>query len=360
MKAFNKLLVAEFKQFFRDKTALFFTFLFPSLFMLVFGLAFGGQQDVVYDIGLINEDDSAVGAGIAEGLHQIPAFTITDGELDDMLVSLEEGDLRAVVVIPANLEASLASGQTADVTVYYDPSDTNASPIILSVLSQAVNGINLQLTGQPALLQLAEESIQSQQLRYIDYLVPGILGMSLMFLGLYGGLPMVEWREKQVLKRFGATPLRRSTMIFSQITYRMFLALLQAAIIIAVAFFAFDVQMTGSWFFLIGLTLLGSITFVSIGYFAVARVKTTEGAMPIINIVQFPMLFLSGIFFPIEFFPDFMKPIVEAIPLTYLGDALRQVMVDATPAYSMGFDILILAVWLVITMVLAIKLFRWE
>lgn len=360
MRAFNKLIIANFKQFVRDRTALFFTFAFPLLFMVIFGLAFSGEQDINYKIGLINNDDSPIGASISESLRQIPVFEISEGGLDAMLADLEDGDLRAVVLIPAGLEESLSSGQAADITVYYDPSQTTSSPIILSVLNQSINVINLQLTGQPVLLNLTQESILAQQLRTIDYLVPGILAMSMLFLGMFGGIPMVEWREKQVLKRFGATPLRRSTMMFSQVAYRLILAVVQSIIIIAVAYFAFDVQIVGNWFLLLGLVLLGALTFVSIGYFAVSRAKTVEGAMPIINLVQFPMLFLSGIFFPVELFPDFMRPIVDAIPLTYLGDSFRQVMVDATPLHPLGFDVAILGVWLVVTMALAIRFFRWE
>jgi ABC-2 type transport system permease protein len=360
MRAFNKLIIANFKQFIRDRTALFFTFAFPLLFMVIFGLAFSGEQNISYNIGLINNDDSPIGTSISTALQQIPAFEISEGGLDDKLAELEDGDLSAVVLIPAGLEDILSSGQAADITVYYDPSQTTSSPIILSVLNESINIINLQLAEQPVLLNLAQESIQARQLRNIDYLVPGILAMSLMFLGMFGGVPMVEWREKQVLKRFGATPLRRSTMIFSQVAYRLILAVVQAVIIIAVAFFAFDVEIVGNWFLLLGLVLLGALTFVSIGYFAVSRAKTVEGAMPIINLVQFPMLFLSGIFFPVEFFPDFMRPIVDAIPLTYLGDGFRQVMVEATPLHSLGFDVAILSGWLLVTMVLAIRFFRWE
>jgi ABC-2 type transport system permease protein len=360
MRAFNKLITANFKQFIRDRTALFFTFAFPLLFMVIFGLAFSGEQDISYKIGLINNDNSPIGASISETLLQIPVFEISGGKLNDNLAELEDGKLSAVVLIPTGLEESLSSGLSAEITVYYDPSQTTSSPIILSVLNESINIINLQLTGQPVLLHLAEESIQAQQLRNIDYLVPGILAMSIMFLGMFGGVPMVEWREKQVLKRFGATPLRRSTMIFSQVAYRLILAVVQAVIIIAVAFFAFDVQIVGNWFLLLGLVLFGALTFVSIGYFAVSRAKTVEGAMPIINLVQFPMLFLSGIFFPVEFFPDFMRPIVDAIPLTYLGDGFRQVMVEATPLHSLPFDVAILGGWLLVTMVLAIRFFRWE
>lgn len=360
MRAFYKLLVADFKQFFRDRTALFFTFAFPLLFMLIFGFVFSGDNDVSYSIGLVNNDNSAVGDEISQALGEISIFEMAEGELDDRLAELEKGDLKAVILIPAGMESSLASGKTASITVYYDPSQTTSAQIILSVMRQSINEINQQLTHQPVLLELTEQSVQSRDLRNIDYLVPGILAMSTMFLGLFGSLTLVERREKKILKRFGATPLRRSTMIFSQVTYRLVLAVLQALIIIVVAYFIFDVQIVGSWPMLLGLVLLGTLTMISIGYFAVSRARTVEGAMPIIQILQFPMLFLSGIFFPVDIMPDFMRPIVEAIPLTYLGDGLRQIMVEATPLHPLGMDVAVLAGWLVACMLLAIRFFRWE
>jgi ABC-2 type transport system permease protein len=360
MKAFNKLLLAAFKQFFRDRTALFFTFAFPLLFMLIFGLAFSGEQDVQYDIGLVNNDTSSIGQSISQSLSKISIFKISSGEQVTELEELKKGNLQAVIVIPSGLESSFSSGQKVDIVVYYDPSRTMSSQVILSVLNDVVNQINQQISQQPVLLGLAEESIQTHELRNIDYLVPGILAMSVLFLGLFGALPLVDWREKQILKRLGATPLRRSTVITSQVFYRLVLALLQTLIIIAIAYLVFHVQMVGSWLLLLGLVILGTLTFVSLGYLAVSRVKTTEGAMPIIQLIQFPMLFLSGIFFPVEFFPAFMRPIVDAIPLTYLGDAFRQVMVEATPIHSLTIDGAVLVGWLVACLVLAIRFFRWE
>lgn len=360
MKAFNRLLIASFKQFFRDRTALFFTFAFPVLFMVIFGLVFSGGEDIHYSIGLVNNDSSAIGAGISQTLHEVPIFDITEGELGDKLAELENGDLRAVVVVPPDIESSLATSEPANITVYYDPSQTTSAQIVLSVLRQAFNEIDRQITQQPVILRLSEESVQSQALRNIDYLVPGILAMSIMILGLFGSLTLVEWREKKVLKRFSATPIHRSTVVYSQVVYRLGLAVLQTVIIIAIAYFAFDVQMVGSWLGLFGLVLLGTLAFVSLGYLAVSRAKTTEGAIPIVQILQFPMLFLSGIFFPVEFMPDFMRPIVEAIPVTYLGDGLRQIMVDATPLHSLSTDVAVLAGWLLVCMVLSVKFFRWE
>ncbi len=118
--------------------------------------------------------------------------------------------------------------------------------------------------------------------------------------------------------------------------------------------------MVGNWLQLLGVVGLGALAMVSLGYLAVARVRTAEGAAPIIQMVMFPMMFLSGIFFPVEIMPDFMRPIVAVMPLTYLGDALRQVMVNGTPLYPMLTDLAVMGAWLLGCMLLSIRLFKWE
>jgi len=361
MRSFVKLLLSDLKQFSRDRTALFFTFAFPLLFMLIFGLVFSGNNGVSYKIGLVDTDQSPVSTQISTVLKQVSIFNVDQSSnFEQELEKLKKGDIRAIVVIPAGTQTAIANGQASTVTVYFDPSQSTSSSIILSTLQQITGQINQQLTKQPTLIQIKEQSVQTHELRNIDYLIPGILAMSILFLGLFGSLTMVERREKKVLKRFGATPVSRSKLLASQVVYRLILAVIQAIIIIAVASFVFKVKVIGNWFELFGILLLGTLAFISIGYFAVSRAKTVEGAMPIIQLVQFPMLFLSGIFFPVEIMPTFMRPIVNAMPLTYLGDAFRQIMVQGTPLYPMWLDVAVLGAWMVICVVLAIRLFQWE
>jgi len=361
MRSFVKLLLSDLKQFSRDRTALFFTFAFPLLFMLIFGLVFSGNNGVSYKIGLVDTDQSPVSTQISTVLKQVSIFNVDQSSnFEQELEKLKKGDIRAIVVIPAGTQTAIANSQASTVTVYFDPSQSTSSSIILSTLQQITGQINQQLTKQPTLIQIKEQSVQTHELRNIDYLIPGILAMSILFLGLFGSLTMVERREKKVLKRFGATPVSRSKLLASQVVYRLILAIIQAIIIIAVASLVFKVKVIGNWFELFGILLLGTLAFISIGYFAVSRAKTVEGAMPIIQLVQFPMLFLSGIFFPVEIMPTFMRPIVNAMPLTYLGDAFRQIMVQGTPLYPMWLDVAVLGAWMVICVSLAIRLFQWE
>lgn len=359
MKAFKSLLIASFRQFFRDRTALFFTFAFPIIFMVIFGLVFSGADNVSFDIGLVNQDISAPAIAVAQAIKSVPIFKVSEGLLDPVLAEMREGKLKAVVVIPPTLISNIPAGEVSFIKVYYDPADTS-SQTILPVLKQVIDAANIQLTQKTALLALTEQSISAHELSAIDYLIPGILAMSILFLGLFGALPMVEWREKQVLKRLGATPLRRSTVISSQVIYRVILALFQTLLIIVLARFAFKVNMVGNWLVLFALVILGTLTFVSIGYLAVSRAKTTEGAMPIVQLIQFPMLFLSGIFFPIDIMPSFMRPIVAMMPLSYLGDGLRQVMVAATPQQPLLINMAVLTGWLVVSTLLTTRFFKWE
>jgi ABC-2 type transport system permease protein len=272
---------------------------------------------------------------------------------------MKEGEIDALVVIPNGLGETVQSASSGEIRVYFDPAN-QSSQVIIALVKQVIEQTNRQLSQIPVLVGITTESISVYSLKNIDYLIPGILAMAIMFLGLFGSLPLVEWREKQVLKRLGATPLTKLTIVSSQVFYRVILALFQTVLIIAVAYFAFDVNMVGNWLSLFGLVILGILTFVAIGYLAVARPRSVEGAIPIIQLVQFPMLFLSGIFFPIDTMPSFMRPVVEVMPLTYLGDALRQIMTGASPDHSLPLNIIVMFGWFIAASILSIRFFRWE
>jgi ABC-2 type transport system permease protein len=359
MKAFLKLLASDLKQFTRDRTALFFAFAFPILFMLLFGLIFNNAK-TSFTIGVADEDNTPISQSVVDSLGHVTIFKIDQANFDQGLADLKSGKTKVLVVIPSGLSTAVATKTASNIEVYYDPADTTDTPVILSVLQDAVGAINQQVTQTPVLLTLEQKSISTHQLKYIDFLVPGILAMSIMFLGLFGAMTMVARREKMVLKRFGATPIKPQMVVISQVVYRLIVALVQTSIIILIARFVFNVNMVGNWFLLAGFVLLGTVTLVSIGYFIVARARTVEAAQPIIQLVQFPMMFLSGIFFPMDILPAAMKPVVNAMPLTYLGDAFRQIMVDSTPIHALWLDAAVLGAWLVVCMILAIKLFKWD
>jgi ABC-2 type transport system permease protein len=184
--------------------------------------------------------------------------------------------------------------------------------------------------------------------------------MTLMFIGVQGGLPIIQQRQAHIIKRLGSTPLPRSMLVLGDVVFRMIVVLLSAALIILVGRLVFNVRMVGNWLSLCGIILLGSLVLVNLGYVIAAFVKTQESAMPIVQIVDLPMMILSGTFFPIGSMPAFIEPLVKILPLTYLNDALRQIMVAGTPLYSMTTDVAVLAAWAIVTLAVTIRFFRWD
>jgi ABC-2 type transport system permease protein len=361
MKTFGILLMANAKQFVREKAALFWTFIFPIFFILIFGGVFSGSMDdITFDVGLVVEDDSPIAQNLSVAIEQIPVFELTFGERDTEMDALADGDRRAVIVVNAGFGESIAQGQASDIDVYYDPTQTSSTQILLPVIQEVIDNFDRAMSGSTPLIQVNEETLQSHNLRPIDYLVPGILAMALMQLGLFAVAPIVVDRENKVLKRLGATPLKRSTMIVSMVVFNLIVAVIQAVLIIMVAKLAFDVPMLGNWFYLAGFILLGTLTFLAMGYMLSAFAKNQQTLMPLIMVVQFPMMFLSGIFFPVEMMPGFMRPVMDAIPLTYLGDSLRQVMVESSALHSHMINLAVLGGWFVVCLVLAVRFFKWE
>ncbi|MFC2058717.1 ABC transporter permease [Chloroflexota bacterium] len=365
MKAFKSVFIAHYKQFVRDRAALFFTFIFPIMFILIFGWAFGDPGIEKFDIGLVDQGSPQSSSNITEALNNVivddnRVFEVKQGDFDEQLQLLRDGNLDAVIVVPEDMDTSLPLNQPVDLQVYYDPSKVSNQQILVPILNQVVDAIDRGIQGSIKLIILEKHSLQSHELSYIDYLVPGILGMSLMFTGIYGGLPVIQQRQARILKRMGCTPLNRSMLVLGEIAFRMILVLLTAALIIIVGRLLFDVQMVGNWWVLCGIVILGTLVFSSLGYLIAAFIKTEEGAIPIINVITFPMMFLSGTFFEVANMPAFLEPIVKILPLTYLGDALRQIMVDGTPLHSMTTNIIVMAVWTVVCLMITIRFFKWD
>lgn len=220
--------------------------------------------------------------------------------------------------------------------------------------------IDRGLTQRPQIFTIDTETVQAQRLSNFDYILPGILAMALMQLGLFGSFQFLSLREQKIIRGLGVTPLPRSTILSSEILVRLIVALIQTFLIVIIGQTVFGVTIVGNLFKMSGIVILGSLTFISLGYMLISFASSMESGRGIVQVVQFPMMFLSGIFFPVEIMPDYIKPVVKAIPLTYLGDALRQEMVGATPAYSMTTNLLVLTAWLVVTLMMAVKFWKWE
>src|SRR5690348_813528 len=353
---------ASLKEFIRDRAAMFWTLAFPLLFIVLFGVIFSGGGSPNYTVGLVNQDTGQVGTQLAQAFKSVKAFDVKNGTMDNELDNLKKGQLDMVIVIPSGLSDAAQAKQPAQVQMYYDPSKNQANgQIMANIVQQVIAGFNQGLTQVTPPLQLTQNSVNTHDLRTIDFLMPGILAMSLMQLGLFGtATPLVSLRQEQVLRRLGATPLPRWQLLASQVLMRLTIALVQTGLILALSVWVFKVEIQGNILAVLGLVVLGAVAFVSMGYLVAAISKTVDAANGITSAVNFPMMFLSGIFFPLAALPIFLTPIVRALPLTYLGDALRQVLTGGTPAFSIWLDVAVLAAWTLVCSLLAVRLFKWE
>jgi len=270
------------------------------------------------------------------------------------LEALRKGRRTLVVVVPAN------AGEP--VRVYFDQARLQDSRTALVILERFIAEANLRLSGAPEVVRIQARGLQGQrQLRFFDFLLPGILAMTVMQTGLMGVTWVVaEYRQRLILKRILATPIHPFVFLGGLVGRYTVTNFVQMAIIVAVAIFAFNATIVGNPATVIGLLMFGTLVFVGIG-FAISTVsKTPESANLLGSAIHFPMMFLSGTLWPREFMPDFMQPVIGLLPLTPLVDAMRAVAArgDALGPYLGGLGYL--GAWGVVAFALAAWRFRWE
>jgi ABC-2 type transport system permease protein len=361
------LYIASLKEYTRDRMTLFWTLAFPVLFIVIFGLIFSGSGGTSYTVALVNLDTGSSGQQMVAAFNSDTAKKYlsvknasTVADQNHYQDQLKQGKIDMVIVLPPNLSQNISAAQPTNVQLYLDSSKQTQAQIMTSIVSSFVNSINDNIPGRQPLLTVSQVSVNTTTLNSIDYLVPGILAMSLMQLGLFGtALPLVSLRERKILRRLGATPLPRSAVLLSQVLLRLTISIFQIGIIVGIGYFAFGVSIAHPLTALL-IAILGALMFISIGYLIASLARTQDSANGITQAVNFPMLFLSGIFFPLAALPSFLSVVVKALPLTYLADAMRQTMINSTPDFPLTTDILVVATWLVVCGFLSVRLFRWE
>jgi len=366
MNTLMRLTVANIRSLVRDRAALFWTIFFPIMFVFLFGWIFGGNADARIAVGFVDMDNTPISNTIKSALSgpDVP-ITLQVGSLEDEKAAMQRGDVAAIIVVPKGLgdaAITVKSGGHASVALqlYLDPSKQSTNQVVQAVAAGISNNFNLGLAGGSVVLSVDQQSLSSTNISNVAYLVPSILAMALMQLGVFAALPLVQQREKGILKRIGATPLPRWMLVASNILLRLLVAVVNTVLIVGIGVVFFNVKITGNVALAAGFVFLGSGAFLSLGFALASFLKTEEQATGVVQVVQMPMMFLSGIFFPFDFLPDFLRTIARLMPLTYLGDALRQTMVNSTQVAPLAVDAAVLAGWLVVCLAIAARSFRWE
>jgi ABC-2 type transport system permease protein len=357
------LFMASVKMFVRNRLALFFSLFLPLVIMLIFGvLNFEGSTSV--SLGVVDEAQTDASAALIDGLGDYDYLEISRGSRDAELAALEQGDRGFVLVIPAGYQPSPA-GDTG-LVAYASTSDPSQAQVGQGLLQQAVAGAMVSsLPGSvPSVPGLRPpvtfESVESRDLGYIDFLVPGIVGMTVMQLGLFGvAFGFVQLKRTGALRRLFATPTPPAYFLSAQVASRVVLGYLQVAILVGIGIW-FGLQMFGSWLVLAVIIGLALLIFLAMGFGIAGWAKNEDQAAPVANLVSLPMLFLSGVFFPREAMPDVLRSITGFMPLTYVNEALRSVMNEGAALVDLGPQLLGMGVWAVISFVVAVWLFKWE
>ena len=363
MSALLALTRANIRSYTRDRAALFWTLAFPLIFIFMFGFIFQSGGESRLNLGWVDEDGSPAATKLHDGFASQEGTKLTTAAKDAALEQMRQGDVDAVILVPAGYGEAVAAGASGTggptpIVVYTDPSRSN---LVASVYQsvQAVLGV-VNLGGRPPLVVPQPETLQTENLNFISYFVPSMLGLSVMQVGIFAAIPLVADREKLILKRLAATPLRRWQLVGSNVLMRLLIAVAQAVIIIGVGVAVFGVQIVGSLLLAGAFIALGAMTFLALGYVLASFARTEDAANGMTSVVQFPMMFLSGTFFPLEQMPDFLRTIARIIPLTYLSDALRQVMVGGAAFAPLWMCAVVLVAWLVVCFGIASRTFRWQ
>jgi ABC-2 type transport system permease protein len=350
--------------FVRNKQALFFTFFFPVFLMTVLGLINFDKTSKI-DVGIVLMGPPTAGtAQFVGALKNIPVFNIHEGIENDERQALTDDKRAAVFLLPANLIPSLnmpKDGTSSRIHVLTNANQGQQAQTALNIVNGMLDKMALQISGAGNLFSLNTEEINSHHLKYIDFLLPGLIALSVMQMSVFSvAFVFVTYKEKGILKRLVATPMRPSTFVLSNVITRLLVTLIQTAVFIALGVLVFKAHVIGSYWLLFLIALLGSIMFLGLGFTISGLASTVESVPPIANLIALPMIFLGGTFFPIDSFPVWLGHIAKYLPLTFFSDAMRQVMTKGVHTSAISSDLWWMAGWSIVLVILANWAFSFE
>jgi ABC-2 type transport system permease protein len=368
-------LVVSLKSFYREKSAVFFTIAFPIILILVFGTIFMNQDNVSFDLHVQDLDQTPSSAQLVKTLELDGRFKIvTVDPAVDAARYARDNKLNLVLVIPIGYQRALVqrlglvggvpsaafrnSNVSVTVTYIYDASSSSVSPK-MQMLQSALGAVNQGVSGEPPFIRSADTPILARKFRFIEFFVPGIIAMSVMTSSLSGAVSMnAELRQKGVIRKLSTTPITHGDWVLSNILYQVILAVISATAILLVSYAVFDVSLRiDAW--LPTFIVLEVFAFAGIGMILTRVAKEAESATAAANFIMFPMMFLSGSFFPLEMMPGFLQKIARILPLYYGNQGLRAAMVVADNMTALRCSAII-GVFAAVVFVVGIMTTKWE
>jgi ABC-2 type transport system permease protein len=337
-----QLTLSRLREFVREPEAVFWTFLFPIVMAFGLGIAFRGDKAEKVFVGV---ESGARAREITAALSRDTLIVVRNLEPEAARVALRKGDV-ALVIVPA----------AAGYTFRYDPTRPESQLARLKADDALQRG-----SGRRDPVDVHQERITEKGSRYIDFLIPGLIGLNLLGTGMWAvGFTVVRMRKEKLLKRLLATPMRKSDFLFSFIFARLAFLVAELVVILLFARFAFGVEIRGSLWAFTTISLLGAIAFNGMGLLVASRARTIEAVSGLMNLAMVPMWLLSGVFFSSDNFPGVMQPFIQALPLTALVNALRSVMIDGAALAASAGSIAIVTAWGIASFGAALAIFRWR
>jgi len=339
-----QLTLVRYREFYREPEAIFWVFIFPILLTAGLGIAFrsrGPERTRVAVVGAAEQQGPVVEALRRDSSLVVQVLAESAGE-----DSLRSGQI-ALLVVPR---------PDGGLEYRFDPDrpESRMAHLLVDAAAQ-------RAAGRPDPVRVTERQVREAGARYVDFVVPGLLGMNLMGSGIWGiGFAIVDARRKNLLKRLIATPMRRSQYLASFLLSRLTFLCLEVVLLLGFAVAVFGVPVRGSLGLLALICFLSALAFAALGLLIAARPRTVEGVSGLMNLVMLPMWIFSGVFFSSSRFPDAAQPFVRALPLTAVIDALRATMLRGAGLAQVLPELLVIGAWLVAGFALAVRLFRWR
>lgn len=353
----------QIKRFFRDPVALFFTLLFPLLFLFVFGSIFRGDNDISFDVAIFNNSETSFAKEFVENATKEDTFKKVDvASFDEAKELMGRGEIDSIIELPSSFgvlnDQKLPSGE---LNVYFSEASPETGQTVASVMQSVLQGINQDITKTEPLFSVAQKATTTSNLTQFDYMIAGLLGFSILSMGIFGLANQLPAEKKNgSLRRIQATPFTKAQLIFGTLIYYGLIGLLSLGVMLTVALTVFGFDMRGDWLQLFAFLVLAIMLMLGFGLLIGGWAKNENQSAVFSNVVSFPLMFLSGVFFPRFLMPEWLQGITGYLPLTPVVDGIRYITTEGATLLDLGPQLLIMGVWIVVIYGLAIKLFRWE
>jgi ABC-2 type transport system permease protein len=351
------------KRFLRDKTALFFTFLFPLIFLVVFGFIFKGGNGANFNVAIFNYSDSELAQTFIESAKNTGVLTVKDISEEELAKQkISRSEIDAYLVIPETFGSPDANGMpNGTILLRYSEGNEQTGQALNAFLGSIVLNINNTISPYTPPLTITNEPQNINNVSRFDYVLAGLLGFSLMSLGIFGVVNgFVSDKKTGAIARLRVTPLKAWQLIVATALNKVIVAFMSVIMMLIVSATIFGFTMKGDWFSFIFVTILSALCMFGIGLGLGGWARSEEQAAPLANLVTFPMMFLSGVFFPVFIMPQFLQTISKFIPLTPIVDSFRLILTEGSTLVDLGPQLAIISAWTILAYVIAGKVFRWE